>query len=216
MSKSFTSNLNNYRFDTWGKVLSQPKEKTYIEVTENSNLATKTAFIWLVTSIILGAIGHFSFFIMFSEKNFSEYPPTISFIKFFLQVLAQAFYLVLSRLMVVTLVQHLVSRVFGGSGKYSKLFLITSSFLSPIMIIFAWVGEIPYLKLIALPLLLFEFYLHTLALKSVNRFSWAKAIGISIITIFVLVIFLIATFIVSIFTGTSIIINSPFLNTPIP
>lgn len=216
MKEPSTGNLNTPWYHIWIKVLVKPTKKTFDEIKDNQNLETRTAFKWLITSIVLGTIGHFVFFILFSGKNPNEYPPVMSFIKFLFQLLIQTFFLLISRLMIITLIQHVISKMLGGSGKYSKLFLVTSSFLSPVMIIFAWIGEIPYLKLMAFPLLLFEFYLHILAIKSVNSFSWAKAIGITITTIFISGILLIGITIIGMLTGISIIINSPFINTSIP
>jgi hypothetical protein len=216
MEERITNNLSISWLHVWAKVFIQPKEKTFVEIKDSQNLGIRNVLGWLLLSLVLGTVGHFVFYILLSGKDFSEYPPAMSFVKFFFQLLVQAIFLLLSRLLTITITQQIISKVVGGTGKYSELLLVTSAFLAPLMIVFAWIGEIPYLKLLAIPLLFFEFYLHIIAVKSVHNFSWVKAAAITMITIFISGIILIVTSIIDMFTGFSIIIDSPFINTPIP
>jgi len=71
---------------------------------------------------------------------------------------------------------HVLAALMGGQGKYSQLLYVSAAYLCPLNAISFFVALIPVVQFLSLPISLFAAYLSILALRTVHRLSWGRAI----------------------------------------
>lgn len=66
---------------------------------------------------------------------------------------------------------HLLAKLLGGEGSFSKTLFITGSILTPLTILYL----LPFLNLAAYPLAMYGLFLEVLAIRAVHKSSWVRS-----------------------------------------
>jgi hypothetical protein len=96
-------------------------------------------------------------------------------------------------------IPHLIAKLLGGSGSFSKVIYLYAAINSPFLLVYITVGMLPFVNMLLLPAVFYIKYLEILAIKTVHRLTWMRAaiavltpviVGIIIYSIFIILYFL--------------------------
>lgn len=189
-------------FPVWIKVVTQPNEQTFIDITEHPDASPKTAYIWIfiagtltvIVSGILQAIlaatglGGQSGFEGAGAAVGGSLIGTICISPF-----AGAF-LVLFFALGVAIIQW-IAKLFGGTGTYDKLVYAFAAIYLPFSLVSMLLvpfNVVPYLNictsLFSTALGFYSLFLQITAVKAVNRFGWGQAAGSVLLPVLVILV----------------------------
>ncbi|CAG1015579.1 hypothetical protein ANAEL_05302 [Anaerolineales bacterium] len=196
----------------WIKAVTQPKEQTFVDITEHPDAKAKTAYIWVfiagtlsgiiqaITMAISAATGAVS--PLQQIPGMEQYIPQgtggggvgATFIGgLCASPLAGLLYVVFFALFVAII--QWIAKLFGGTGTYEKLLYAFAAIFVPFTLVsslFVLLSAIPFVGLctwiISLILGIYALVLYVTAVKAVNRFSWGQAIGALLIPLVVVLI----------------------------
>jgi hypothetical protein len=187
--------------DTWRRVLTQPGEPVFEQEKVNPNGSLQTALIWVVIAAVVAAIfGAITAALNLSSANamLSQLPPEIAAQMgpmlsmaaggggFWAIIMVPVFFLI------GTFITHLVAKVLGGQGEYSRYAYLNASFQAPITMISSIVALIPFLGGCVGSLLgIYGLVLTYFAVKVNYSLSSGKAIAVVLIPIILVFILLI-------------------------
>jgi len=177
----------------WIKAVTKPNEATFVEITNDPNATTSTAFTWaalagFLSGIILGIVyGGTS-----ALGGNSETGVMLSMICGF--PIAGAIAAPISLAIGAGLIQW-IAKLFGGTGSFNKLVYGFAAVLVPLSVLSAIIsafGLIPYvglcIGLFSYVVMFYQIYLQIVAVKAVNQLGWGQAAGSVLIPGFVIVI----------------------------
>jgi len=188
-------------FPVWIKAVTQPKEQTFIDITEHPNASSKTAYIWvfiagtlsgiiqaIATTIRMAAGVNSQFQIPGMEQYFPQSAGGsgsvgISLISGLCASPIAGVVSVILFALVVAIIQW-IAKLFGGTGTYDKLLYAFAAITVPFTIVsslFALFSIIPFVGIcfgvISFGLSIYALVLQVIAVKGVNRFGWGQAAG---------------------------------------
>jgi hypothetical protein len=184
----------------WIKAVTQPNEQTFVDITENPDASSKTAYLWVflggtiagiiqaIASTIRMATGAGSPFQQI--PGLEQYFPRaasggvgISLIGGLCASPLAGLFSVIFFALGVAIIQW-IAKLFGGTGTYEKLLYAMAAITVPFTIIssvFILLGVIPYvgicMGLISFGLSIYVLVLEVIAVKAVNRFGYGQAAG---------------------------------------
>ena len=188
-------------FPVWIKAVTQPKEQTFIDITEHPNASSKTAYIWVfIAGTLSGIIQAIATTIrmatgvnsQFQIPGMEQYFPQsaggsegigVSLIGGLCASPIAGVVSVIIFALVVAIIQW-IAKLFGGIGTYDKLLYAFAAITVPFTIVsslFALFSIIPFVGIcfgvISFGLSIYALVLQVMAVKAVNRFGWGPAAG---------------------------------------
>ena len=189
-------------FQVWMKAVTKPNEQTFIEITENPNATSKTAFLWvfiagtvsMIFQAILQAIYAATGTVpQMPIPGLEQYMPAsgggdvasagIAFVTSlcispFVGLLSIAFFALFAA------VVQWIAKMFGGVGTFDKMAYEFAAISFPFAIVsgvLSLFSAIPFVGacfgIVTFGLSLYALALQVMAVKGVNRFGWGPAIG---------------------------------------
>jgi len=187
----------------WIKVVTQPNEQTFVDITEHPDMSSKTAYIWVfIAGTISGIIQAFAVAIRTATGVGSQFQQIPGLEQYFPQSaggsggsvgfsligglcaspLAGLFSIVFFALFVAII--QWIAKLFGGTGTYEKLLYAFAAITVPFTIIsslFSLLSVIPLVGIcvgvISFGLSIYALVLQVMAVKAINRFGWGQAAG---------------------------------------
>jgi len=192
-------------FAIWMKVVTQPKEQTFIDITEHPDASSKTAYIWVfIAGTVGGILQAFASAIRMAMGAGSQLQQIPGLEKYLPNMpvdgsgggsaigslvgglCAAPFAGLLSILffaLFVAIIQW-IAKLFGGAGTYDKLLYALAAITVPFSIIsslLALLSSIPVVGicvgLISFGVGIYSLVLQVMAVKAVNRFGVGQALG---------------------------------------
>jgi hypothetical protein len=189
-------------FPIWIKAVTQPKEQTFIDITEHPDAKSNTAYIWVfIAGTVSGIIQAFATAIRSAAHLGSPFQNIPGLEKYlpnsagsgagfgvsligglcaspFAGLLSIVFFA-----LVVAIIQW-IAKLFGGTGTYNKLLYAFAAITVPYTIVsslFVLLSAIPFVgicfSVISFGLFIYVLVLHVIAAKAVNRFGYGQAAG---------------------------------------
>ena len=200
-------------FPVWIKAVTQPKEQTFVDITEHPDAKSRTAYIWIFIAGTLSAIIQaFASAIRIGAGVGSQFQQIPGLEQYLPQstggggsigtaliggLCASPFVGLLSIVFFaigVAIVQW-IAKLFGGTGTYEKLLYAFAAISVPFTLVsslFALLSAIPFVGIctgiISIGLGFYALFLQIMAVKAVNRFGWGQAAG-SVLLPFVVIVF---------------------------
>ena len=189
-------------FPVWIKAVTQPKEQTFVDITEHPDMKAQTAYIWVfIAGTISGIIQAFAAAIRAATGAASPFQNIPGLEQYLPQstgsgpgfgvsliggLCASPFAGLLSILffaLFVAIIQW-IAKLFGGTGTYDKLLYAFAAITVPFTIVsslFVLLSVIPFVgicfSVISFGLSIYALVLQVMAVKAVNRFGWGQATG---------------------------------------
>ena len=185
----------------WIKAVTQPNEKTFVDITENPAANAKTAYIWVfIAGTISGIVQAFAsaFGSASALSSLSQIPELSQYIpqstggggfaigSLIGGVCASPLVGLLSVVFFAlgVAIFQWIAKMFGGTGTYEKLLYAMAAIMVPFTLVSAvlsLLGMIPYVGMctgvISIGLGLYSLVLEVIAVKAVNRFGYGQAVG---------------------------------------
>jgi uncharacterized membrane protein len=186
----------------WIKAVTQPREQTFVDITEHPDMSAKTAYIWVFiagtisaiiqafATAIRGATGAASPFQ--NIPGMEQYLPQstggggefgISLVGGLCASPVAGLVSILFFALIVAIIQW-IAKLFGGAGTYDKLLYAFAAITVPFTIVsslFVLLSAIPFVGIcagvISFGLSIYVLVLQVMAVKAVNRFGWGQAAG---------------------------------------
>jgi hypothetical protein len=196
----------------WIKAVTKPSEQTFVELTDQPEAVSKTAFLWVFIAATLSTIVAGLLQALIAALGFTSQPMTIpgleqlgpiggsggvagmSLVTTICASPVAGVIAVLFFAIGVAIVQW-IAKLFGGVGTFDKLAYAIAAISVPFTLVSMVVNPfnaIPYLNictgLISFGLFIYSFVLQVMAVKGVNRFGWGAALG-SVFIPFLVVVF---------------------------
>lgn len=186
----------------WMQALTKPNEKTFVEITENPNVSSRTAYIWIfIAGTISGVIQALATSIRVAAGVGSPFQQIPGLEQYFPQTtggggsigislvsglcvspVAGLISVVLFSLLVAII--QWIAKLFGGTGTYEKLLYAFAAITVPFTIIsslFTLLTSIPFVGIcvgaLSIGFSIYALVLQVMAVKAVNRFGWGQATG---------------------------------------
>jgi uncharacterized membrane protein len=185
----------------WIKAVTQPKEQTFVDITEHPDAKATTAYIWVFIAGTLSAIIQ-AFAVVIREaagvgSPFQNIPGLEKYfphaasggrvgVSLIGGLCASPFAGLLSIVffaLFVAIVQW-IAKLFGGKGSYEKLLYAFAAITVPFTVVsslFMLLNAIPFVGIctgvISFGLSIYALVLNIMAVKAVNRFGWGEAAG---------------------------------------
>jgi hypothetical protein len=186
----------------WIKAVTQPKEQTFIDITEHPDALPKTAYIWIflvatLSTIVTGLMQAALTAAGVSGQSGIEGMDAVAGGSVLATICISPVAGILSVLFFalgVAIVQW-IAKLFGGTGTYDKLVYAIAAISVPFTLVSMLLvpfNAVPYLSictgLFGLGLGFYSLFLQITAVKAVNRFGWGQAAGSVLLPGFVIFI----------------------------
>lgn len=178
-------------FEAWRLALTRPNEETFRSLAGDPNGSFGRALSWIAITSAISYLITASVQLLFS--GLFAGPGLI-------EVLEQEAGLLLPRGLIIAVVYvcglpmvvlisaagmlihsgvvQFAASAFGGEGTFAEMAYALAAFTAPLTLISGAIGWIPLVNYLTIPLGIYSLLLTLLAVKSVNRISWGKTIGI--------------------------------------
>ncbi len=187
----------------WIKAVTQPNERTFVDITEHPDMNSKTAYIWVfIAGTISGIIQAFASAIRAATgvgsqleqiPGLEQYLPQstggggagfgISLVGGLCASPLAGLLSIVFFALFVAIIQW-IAKLFGGRGNYEKLLYAFAAITVPFTIVsslFVLLGVIPFVGIctgmISFGLSIYALVLQVMAVKAINRFGWGQAAG---------------------------------------
>jgi hypothetical protein len=197
-------------FQVWVTAVTKPNEQTFVDLTEDPNATSKTAFIWVFIAGTASAIFQSILQAIYAATGsgpqipipgLEEYTQSVgtgsvgsALIGICLSPIA-GIVAVLVFALFVAIIQW-IAKLFGGLGTFEKLAYAFAAIAVPATLVsslFVLFGAIPFVgfcfSILSIGISIYVIVLQVMAVKGVNRFGWGAAIGSVFIPWLVIVIF---------------------------
>jgi hypothetical protein len=183
--------------EVWSSALLRPSERTYDDIIHDPRATTGRAIVWLVISSLVGFIISLVIQIvvggaldqLVQETNTDAGAGTLIIALICGAPLVVVFSII--GLAISTGITQFVAGALGGNGTFEKLFYAFAAFTAPLSLVSSLLGSVPLINCLAIPLGFYAFYLEILAIRTVNQFSWGKAIT-TLVLVFIGILVVIA------------------------
>jgi hypothetical protein len=197
-------------FQVWVTAVTKPNEQTFVDLTEDPNATSKTAFIWVFIAGTVSAIFQSILQAIYAATGsgpqipipgLEEYTQSVgtgsvgsALIGICLSPIAGIFAVLVFALFVAII--QWIAKLFGGLGTFEKLAYAFAAIAVPATLVsslFVLFGAIPFVgfcfSILSIGISIYVIVLQVMAVKGVNRFGWGAAIGSVFIPWLVIVIF---------------------------
>ena len=187
-------------FDVWKRALTQPNEQTFIDITEDPNASTKTAYIWVFIAGTVSGIAQAFLQGIYTATGttptipgLEEYMPastggdlTAGLITILVSICLSPVAGGLSVLFFAlwTALIQWIAKLFGGTGNYDKLLYAFAAISAPFTMIASIItlfNAIPFVGacfgIVSFGLSIYVLVLQVFAVKGVNRLGSGQAVG---------------------------------------
>lgn len=184
--------------DVWVKALTQPSVATYQDFVSRPEVSSRRAYIWVFLGSVvasgltlLGILLFGSLAALGAEEALDLAGGFLIVILAFVCLAPLGGLFAILGLVIIAAISQAIARSLGGSGTYSELSYAFGAYLAPLGIVSSVLSMIPIINLLTIPLAIYGVFLNILAIKSVHRFGWGKALASSVV-IFALFLILVA------------------------
>lgn len=178
----------------WTKVLTQPKEQTFLEIIGHPEAKAKTAYIWVfIAGTLTGLINSLTRFLIMLA-GLKQVAPDLGGLPFSPAAFGigglvgaicgapiAGLFSVIGFALGVAII-HATAKFFGGEGSFDKLAYAFGAIAAPVSLISALLvpfSAVPFAVFCTLPVLLvlsiYVVFLQVTAVKAVYRFGWGDA-----------------------------------------
>ena len=178
-------------FESWKMALTRPNEETFRSLADDPNGSLGRALIWIAITSAVSFLITTTVQLLFSSllagpSVFEALEQEVGLLLpgglmiagvFVCGLPMVALFSAIGILIYSGLVQFTAS-AFGGEGTFAEMTYALAAFTAPITLLSAVIGGIPLVNCLTIPLVIYSLMLTLLAVKSVNRISWGKTIGI--------------------------------------
>ncbi len=181
-------------FPVWKKVFTQPREQTFVEITEHREAKARSAYIWVfIAGTLSGLVNGLSQFIV-TAVGLRQAAPDLGQVPGLPGAIGAAglFGAICSAPLTGVLsvvgfafgvaIVHATARFFGGQGRFDRLAYAFGAIAAPLGLVSALAAPlniIPFAVFCTLPVLLvlsfYGLYLQVVAIKAVHRCGWGEA-----------------------------------------
>lgn len=196
----------------WIKAVSQPREQTFVDITEHPDAASRTAFIWVFLAGTISGIVQAILQAIYTVTGTSPQMPipgleqftqsgsgdasTIG-VTFIVTLCLSPVAGVISVIFfaIGTAIIQWIAKLFGGVGTFEKMAYAFAAITVPFSLVsapLALLGLIPFVGLcfgiLSFGLGIYALVLQVMAVKAVNRFGWGQSIAsvfIPVIVVFI-------------------------------
>ena len=178
-------------FEAWRMALTRPNEETFRNLADDPNgslgralgwIAITSAISFLITtaaqllfSSFLGGPGAFE---ALEQEAGLLIPGGLLIAGVFACGLPMVAIVSAIGILIYSGIVQFTASAFGGEGTFTEMTYALAAFTAPLTLISGAIGWIPVVNCLAIPLGIYSLVLTLLAVKSVNRISWGKTIGI--------------------------------------
>jgi hypothetical protein len=175
--------------DTWANALTAPSVANYEEISNQPGANLGKAYAWIALSGVVAYVLETLIQLLFKDSS-PELSALTRSLPFDLTGMTLAVTACMAPVVAIGAMISLtinagfiqfLARLLGGQGSFVKLAFVTSAYLSPLAIITGTLSAIPFVSLVNLPIAIYAIVLNVIAVKSVNRFGWGKAVLASVI-----------------------------------
>jgi len=191
--------------EVWLRAVTRPTVATYQDIATRPGVSSRRAYIWMfagsfiayaITLIGVLLFGGSSILGQQEAARIASDLGTTIVVLICIAPLGGVFAIL--GLMITAGISQAIARALGGTGTFTQLAYIIAAYLAPIGILTSLLAMVPFVSCLNLPVGIYSLFLNILAVKSVNRFSWGKAIlssvvilaGILLVVAFVVIVVL--------------------------
>ncbi len=178
-------------FEAWRMTLTRPNEETFRSLVDDPNGSLGRALSWIaITSAISYLISAFVqlwFSSLFAGPGLIEaleqeagllLPGGLMIAGVYVCGLPMVVFISAVGMLLYSGVVQFTASALGGEGTFTEMAYALAAFTAPLTLLSGLIGWIPLVNCLTIPLGVYSLLLTLLAVKSVNRISWGKAIGI--------------------------------------
>ena len=174
--------------EVWLKAVTQPTVASYEDMATRPGVSSKRAYIWVFAgSLIATAITLVWVLLSGSPSALGQQEGgriaadlgTTIVVLICLAPLGGVFAIL--GLMITAGISQAIARALGGTGTFTQLAYLIAAYLAPLGILTSLLALVPLLNCLNLPVGVYSLFLNILAVKSVNRFSWGRAVLSSVV-----------------------------------
>ncbi|MEE8120820.1 MAG: YIP1 family protein [Anaerolineales bacterium] len=177
--------------EAWRMALTRPNEETFRSLADDPNGSHGRAMIWIAItsaiSFLITASVQFLFSGLFAGPGLLEALEQEAGLLLTGGLMIAGVYV--CGLPMVVLISALgmliysgvvlfIANAFGGEGTFAEMTYALAAFTAPLTLLSGAISWIPLVNCLTIPLGVYSLLLTLLAVKSVNRISWGKTIGI--------------------------------------
>lgn len=178
-------------FESWKMALTRPNEETFRSLADDPNGSLSRALIWIaVTSAVSylitttvqilfsGLLAGPGLFEALEQEAGLLLPGGLMIAGVFICGLPMVALFSAIGILIYSGIVQFTASAFGGEGTLAEMVYALAAFTAPITLLSGLIGWIPIVNCLTIPLVIYNLVLTLLAVKSVNRISWGKTIGI--------------------------------------
>jgi hypothetical protein len=168
--------------EVWTSVITQPSVETFERILQDPTANANRAYRWVFLSSLVG--GTFGTLVASITPGAGSMYPEFTLLGV-VCLPATAAIAVLGFALGVGLTQLIAGKLLGGAGSYEKLAYAFGANTAPLGLITSVLGAIPSVGLFSFIASLYGLVLSIMAVKTVNHFTWGKAIAPMLIIVIV-------------------------------
>ena len=183
--------------EVWLKALSQPSVETYQDFVSRPGVSSRRAYIWVFLGALVGSalwllgILFFSSWSALGVKQPSDLVGVYAFlIPAFTCLVPLGGLIAILNLIFRAGISQVIARALGGSGTYTELSYAFGAYLAPLGIVGGALSLVPFLNCLTILVGIYSLFLNILAIRSVHRFGWGKALVSSVGILALILMFL--------------------------
>ena len=183
--------------EVWLKALSQPSVETYQDFVSRPGVSSRRAYIWVFLGALVGSalwllgILFFNNWSALGVKQPSDLVGVTAFlIPAFTCLVPLGGLIAILNLIFRAGISQVIARALGGSGTYTELSYAFGAYLAPLGIVGGALSLVPFLNCLTILVGIYSLFLNILAIRSVHRFGWGKALVSSVGILALILMFL--------------------------
>jgi len=145
----------------------------YEELARDPNATTNRAYLWIIVSLLIGAVIQGLVFLLIPDTAMAGLGLTTLFCVAVVGGVIGFF--------IWSIITQGIARVLEGTGTYAQLVYALAAYTAPLYIINSVLAYIPLLNCLSIVTGIYAIVLNVIAVKAVHQFSWGRAIAASFI-----------------------------------
>ncbi|HKZ87251.1 MAG TPA: YIP1 family protein [Anaerolineae bacterium] len=159
--------------EAWLAALTRPSVAAYEELARDPNATTNRAYLWIIVSLLIGAVIQGLVFLLIPDTAMAGLGLTTLFCVAVVGGVIGFF--------IWSIITQGIARVLEGTGTYAQLVYALAAYTAPLYIINSVLAYIPLLNCLSIVTGIYAIVLNVIAVKAVHQFSWGRAIAASFI-----------------------------------
>lgn len=192
--------------EIWVKAVTEPSEETYREIIFDPGASNRKANTWMflaamggwVLNIILGT------FLGTSILAGQLESAPIAILSTMVCAVPMAGVMAVISLIISSGIIQGIARLLGGEGQRKELAVGMAAYLAPLSLVSSLISTIPIIGAVSYLISLYALVLNVIAVKSLNRFEWWKAVIASLGVFLVIVGVAVVVILLLVFLGPAI------------